>query len=249
MIKQDHPQGASADVQARLEDTERELDAVLTAVSHNMRAPLRAIAGFADVLREDLSGKIDESSENHLKRLCSRARALDGMLEGIVTLSRINRMPCVVTHEDVSFTCTDILRGLQDAHPRRIVSTRVTPSMEINTDRRLLRMALEALLGNAWKFTGHAPAARIDVDIRRSQTGGLVIRIEDNGCGFDAPAAGDRLYGPFQRFHSGDEHAGLGVGLAIAKRVVTKLHGTLSCDAAAGRGAIFTLTLPSTPCH
>lgn len=228
----------------RLHETERELNDVLYAISHDMRAPLRTINGFADALREDLSGKIDQTSEDYLKRICTSARTLDRMLEGVVVLSRINRTPTVIVHENVSATCADILRGLQDAHPKRIVSTRVTPGMEIDTDRRLLRIALEALIGNAWKFTAGTSAARITIDIARTHDSGLTITIGDNGTGFDMRGAGDRLFGLFQRFHPSDEHGGSGVGLASALRVTHKLGGGLTCRSEPGHGATFTMIIP-----
>lgn len=247
MIKQDSTPDSHPTAENRLHETERELNDVLYAISHDMRAPLRSISGFADALREDLSGKIDTTSEDYLKRICNSARTLDRMLEGVVVLSRINRTPVAVVHENVSATCVDILRGLQEAHPRRIVCTRVTPGMEIDTDRRLLRLALEALVGNAWKFTAGTASARITIDIVRQPDAGLTITIDDNGTGFDMHGAGDRLFGLFQRFHPSDEHGGSGVGLASALRVTHKLGGALTCRSEPGRGATFTLTIP--PAH
>lgn len=244
MIKQNSKPDAPEASAERLANTERELNEVLYAVSHDMRAPLRAISGFADALREDLSGRLDPTSEDYLKRICASSRTLERMLEGVVILSRINRASCVIVHDNVSATCVDILRGLQEAHPRRIVSTRVTPGMELDTDRRLLRQALEALIGNAWKFTAGVGAARIAVDIRREAGGGLAIVVEDNGVGFDTHAAADRLFGLFQRFHGSDDQGGSGVGLASALRIAHKLGGSLTCRSSPGHGATFTLSIP-----
>lgn len=235
---------ATAD-RERIAALEHELDALLHVISHDMRAPLRGIQGFAGALHEDYAGKLDKAGDDYLRRISAGARRLDRMLEGVVKLGRLNRHPVVLSHEDVTATAVDILNGLRQAEPGRAVTVYVTPGMEWNTDRKLFRVALDAVLDNAWKFTRPVQSARIEVRIAPDSHSRLVIRVSDNGVGFDAAHARDRLGSLFQRFHPPEDFPGEGLGLAMARRVLMRLGGTLSLESTPGGGTVATLKLPS----
>lgn len=237
----------SASTAARLRDTEHELDALLYAVSHDLRAPIRALEGFTGALREDYGDKLDETGRDYLRRLASASRKLDRMAEGLVKISRLNRHALTITHEDASATANDILLGLAEADPTRQVAGRVTPGLELNTDRKLMRTILDAILSNAWKFTRPIREPLIEVSGEHLQGGLLRIRIVDNGVGFDTRLAENRLFVAFQRFHAPDDFPGEGIGLALAHRGVMKLGGTITCSSAVGAGSTITLTLPTNP--
>lgn len=223
----------------RLAESEREMGAMLYAISHDVRAPLRALDGFALALEEDYSDRLDGPGLDYLARIRSGAKRMDRMIDSVVRLSRLQGKPLACEHADFSHMANDILSGLQAADGTRVVATWVDPRMELTTDRMVLRTALNELISNAWNFTAKTPGASIEVRTEPAPAGFFAFSVKDNGVGFDVSRAGDRLFGLFQRFHAPGEFPGEGAGLALARRAILLLGGTLGVESRPGAGAVF----------
>lgn len=229
----------------RLAESEREMGAMLYAISHDVRAPLRALDGIALALEEDYADRLDGTGLNYLARIRSGAKRMDRMIESIVRLSRLQSKPLASEYADFSHMANDILSGLQAADGKRVVVTWVDPKLELTTDRTVLRLALNELLTNAWNFTAKTPGASIEVRAESASAGWFAFSVRDNGVGFDVERAGDRLFGLFQRFHAPGEFPGEGAGLALARRAILLLGGTLSAQSKPGEGAVFHCMIPN----
>lgn len=228
-------------------DSERELRSVLYAVSHDVRAPLRALDGFALALEEDYADRLDEIGLDYLHRIRGGAQRMDRMIESIVRLARLALATSMREHADVSHMAGDILGGLRDGDPGRAgVQVVIEPGLEIaRCDRALVRTLLTELLSNAWKFT--AEQASPEIRVRRGEPvpGAFTFVIEDNGVGFDTERAGDRLFGLFQRFHAPGRFPGEGAGLALVRRAALLLGGDLSIESQPGRGTLVRGVIPN----
>lgn len=225
-------------------DRNHETRLLTDALAHDLRVPIRAIRGFASALGEDLDKDDPKAARAHLRRIVGAAERLDLMTESLVRLAKLGERTPVIVHENVSATCDDILTGLAESAPGRRVLIDVQRGLEIMTDRGILRLVLESLLHNAWKFTADTPDARIRVTGEKLPRAALRVRISDNGAGFDLTLAEPHLFTPFRRFHAGDTFPGLGLGLALSRRGVAKLDGDIRCESSPGAGCTITLTLP-----
>lgn len=228
----------------RLEESEREMRAMLYAISHDVRAPLRALDGFALALEEDYAERLDETGRDYLARIRSGSRRMDRMIESLTHLSRLQNMRVVSERCDFTHMANDILGGLREANATRVVTTRVDSGMELVCDRGLLRVVLKELLSNAWKFTAGVAAAEILVRREAAPAGVFAFSVTDNGEGFDVIRAGDRLFGLFQRFHPPGKFPGEGAGLALARRAILLQGGSLRAESAPGEGAVFHGVIP-----
>lgn len=226
---------------AELEASSRELDAFAYSVSHDLRAPLRSLAGFSEVLLEDYADVLDEEGRRYLSRIEANAARMARMIDDLLDLSRATRVELRRERVDVSALCRDILAELADAEPGRDVRATVADDMAAEGDPRLVRLVLQNLLSNAWKFTARQTPATITVD---SQTRGQVatFTVRDNGAGFDMNYV-DKLFDPFQRLHAVTDFDGTGIGLAIVQRIVQRHGGRAWADSRAGEGATFFFTL------
>lgn len=225
---------------AALEESRRELESLTYTVAHDLRAPLRAIDGFARALSEDCGERLDDDGRRYLQHVLDAAQRMSGMLEGLLGLARIHRAELHPTPVAFSRITHELVERLRAAEPSRAVEVVVPDDLTAECDASLFRIALEALLQNAWKFTrGRAPA-RIEIGVQ--STTPTVYFVRDNGVGFDTRYA-DKLFGPFQRLHSEREFEGVGVGLAAAQRVIRRHGGRIWADAAPDRGATFYFTL------
>lgn len=228
----------------RLHATENELRAVLFSISHDVRAPLRAINGFALALQEDHAQALGEAGLEHVARIRSAATRMDHMLEGVLRISRIAAKKPECERTDVSHMARDIVSGFRENFPPHAVEVEVESGLELMSDRTLVRALLHELLCNAWKFTRGAPGARIRVRREPSPPGWFCFSVRDNGHGFDPAQAGERLFGLFQCFHDRTQIPGEGVGLAVARRAAQVLGGDLRAESKPGQGAAFFCTLP-----
>lgn len=219
----------------------QELDTFSYAISHDLRAPLRAIAGFSDVLMEDHGEQLGESGRRVVSRIKTASRHLDQFTDDLLELSRAQRRPIHLEPVDLSALASEILDGLQAAHPARRVATRITPGLATLGDRVLLAAMVTNLLDNAWKFSARAEPARIEVG-REMRDGVEWFFIRDNGAGFDMAYA-EKLFQPFQRLHPASEFAGSGIGLATVKRIVERHGGVVRAEARPAEGATFRFTL------
>jgi light-regulated signal transduction histidine kinase (bacteriophytochrome) len=226
---------------AQLEAANRELESFSHAVSHDLRAPLRAVDGFSEILIEDYGGRLDETGRAHLRRIRGGAEHMTSLIDGLLSLSRLNRDELRMEQVDLSAMAAEIVATLQDDGRERDVRVTIAPGLLAECDPRLTRVALENLLGNAWKFTArreraHVEVGAVDVDDRRW------FYVRDDGAGFDMRYA-DSLFGAFQRLHRQDEFEGTGIGLATVQRIVHRHGGSIRAEGAEGLGATFLFTL------
>ncbi len=227
---------------AELEDANRELEAFSYSVSHDLRAPLRSIDGFSAALTRYYSGKLDAQGEDYLNRVRASAQHMGQLIEDILGLSRATRAEMHRQSVDLSALAGEVLAGLREAQPDRRVETVITAAMVAEGDPHLLRIVLDNLLGNAWKYTGRWPVARIEFG-ERTQAGEHIFFVRDNGAGFD-PAYAEKLFKPFQRLHTEDEFPGTGIGLALVQRIVRRHGGRVWAEGAVNKGATVYFTLP-----
>jgi signal transduction histidine kinase len=215
----------------------KELEAFSYSVSHDLRAPLRSIDGFAQALREDWGDRLDETGQDHLSRVRNAAQRMGRLIDDLLKLSRLSRMQVQRLDVNLGQIARDIARELEERNPMRKVEWIIDDDLRANCDPSLARIVLENLLGNAWKFTSKTPDARIEfTKMRDTDPPTFVIR--DNGAGFDMQYA-DKLFAPFQRLHGEREFPGTGIGLATVQRIVHKHGGEVWTRAEVGHGAAF----------
>lgn len=225
----------------KLEAANRELDAFSYSVSHDLRTPLRAIDGFSRQVYERYHDQLDEQARHYLTRVRAGVQHMSDLIDALLNLSRIGRTPVREEPTDLSALARDVAAGLERREPERTVSVDIEPGMQVRADSRLLRIVLENLLGNAWKFTSKRKDARIEMD-RTIEDGRTVYHVRDNGAGFDMALA-NKLFVPFQRLHMASEYEGTGVGLATVQRIVSRLGGRIWAEGKVGEGAVFSFTL------
>lgn len=224
------------------------LEAFAYTVSHDLRTPLGAINGMAQILGEDYGATLDDEGRQAIARILANARHMAGLIDGLLELSRANAGDLRLTEVDVSGMAREIGAGLTRAHADRPVALEVADGLVACADRRLVTSLVQNLLANAWKFTGKAAEPRIEVgqldagpdaapDAQRT------FYVRDNGAGFD-PGLGEKLFGAFQRLHRQDDFEGTGVGLATVRRVAERHGGRVWAEGAVGQGATFYFTLP-----
>ena len=225
----------------RLKEFEYDMNKIIHAVSHDLRAPLRGISGFARALEEDYGAKLDATGLDYLARIRQGAKRMDRMIDGVLTLARIPQSPVAHENADVTYIANDLLTSISERHPSRKVTVTVEPALTAISDRALIRILLRELLENAWKFTAENSGATIRVARVDAPAGRFAFSIGDNGTGFDAEAAGasGKLFGMFERFHGPDRFEGEGAGLAIAQGVARHLGGFLKVESRPGDGALF----------
>jgi signal transduction histidine kinase len=225
-----------------IEATNRELEAFSYSVSHDLRAPLRSITSFSQALLEDCGDMLDDQGRDYLDRVVRGGQKMAELIEDMMILSRISRSEMQRTPVDLSATALEVANGLAQGQPNREVEVKVKPGLVTNGDPKLLRIMMENLLANAWKFTGPCPDPRIEFGALPGDNGEPVFYVRDNGAGFDMKHAG-RLFTPFQRLHSEADFPGTGVGLATVQRVVRRHGGTVWAQSKVSEGATFFFTV------
>jgi light-regulated signal transduction histidine kinase (bacteriophytochrome) len=227
---------------AEIEATNRELESFSYSVSHDLRAPLRSITSFSQALLEDCADALDEQGRDYLDRVVRAGQRMAELIEDMMILSRISRSEMQRVPVDLSATALEIAGELAQGQPDRDVEVDIKPGLVTEGDPKLLRIMVENLLGNAWKFTGRQPEPRIEFGAVPSDNGNRVYYVRDNGAGFDEEHAG-RLFAPFQRLHSEAEFPGTGVGLATVQRVVRRHGGKVWARGKVSHGATFFFTV------
>ncbi len=233
---------------AQLKAVNEELESFTYSVSHDLRAPLRAIDGFSHALVEDYSDRLDPEGLDYLQRIRAGAQRMSQLIEDLMNLSKVASKGIDAGAIDFSGLAREVTQELRHGEPARQVDFTIATGLEVRGDRRLLRIMLENLIGNAWKYTSKKEQAKIVIGARLATPEepddgtGEVFFVRDNGAGFDMEHAGN-LFGAFQRMHSADEFPGSGIGLATAKRVINKHRGNIWAEAEVGRGATFYFTL------
>ncbi|MBI4754957.1 MAG: MASE1 domain-containing protein [Betaproteobacteria bacterium] len=226
---------------AALAASNRELEAFSYSVSHDLRAPLRALDGFSRLLEEEYGGRLDDTGRQYVTRIRYACRRIDGLIDGLLRLSRIGQAEFHPRPVDLGALALDALRALQERDPQRTVAVDVALEGPIQADPGMCRQLLEQLLDNAWKFSAGCEPARIEVG-EELQDGRRVFFVRDNGAGFDMAYA-QQLFAPFQRLHGPSEFEGSGIGLAIAQRIVHRHGGRIWAQSAVGQGTTVYFTL------
>jgi signal transduction histidine kinase len=222
---------------AELEATNRELEAFSASVAHDLRAPLRHIDGFSQILIEDHAANLGPDGRALLQRVRRGASHMKQLLEDLLRLSRVTSAALDRHRVDVSAMSHAVIEGLQIASPGHQPGVSIASDLAVDADPGMLQIALENLLGNAWKFTARTPGALISVGMQYDSASRALF-IRDNGAGFDAQQA-TRLFNAFQRYHAASEFEGNGVGLAIVERIVRRHGGRIWADSRPGAGATF----------
>jgi PAS domain S-box-containing protein len=225
----------------KLAATNKELEAFSYSVSHDLRSPLRSIDGFSQALLEDYQEKLDEKGQDYLRRLRGASQKMGELIDAILKLSRLTRSE--MRHEPINLSALakEIANRLQETQPERKVKFVIDKELTANGDPQLLRVLLENLLGNAWKFTKKQPQAEIEFSMEQNN-GKKAYFIRDNGAGFDMTYA-DKLFNAFQRLHDASEFPGTGIGLATVQRIIHRHGGAIWAEGAVGKGANFHFTL------
>jgi signal transduction histidine kinase len=224
----------------RHEQAVRDLDSFAHSVSHDLRAPLRVIDGFAQIVLEDYGEQIDALGREHLKRIVTAGARMNSMIDTLLSMSRMTAHDLRCERVDLSQAAHQLADELGRQEPGRRVDVVVAPGLAADGDPTLLHLVLQNLLGNAFKFSSRTPSARVEFGRQADTDHAFYVR--DNGAGFDMRFA-DRLFGVFQRLHSQSEFAGTGVGLATVQRIVRRHGGRIWAESEPGRGATFYFTL------
>ncbi|UJB68495.1 PAS domain S-box protein [Acaryochloris sp. 'Moss Beach'] len=232
---------------AQLEASNRELEAFAYSVSHDLRAPLRAIDGFSRALLEDYEDLFNDEANDYFDRIRNNVTRMSQLIDGLLDLSRVSRSQIHYTSVNLSTLAQEVIDQLQAAEPERQVNVQIMPDEAISADATLMRVILTNLLQNAWKFTHHHATAHIEFGLGNHK-GELTYFVRDDGAGFDMTYA-QKLFGVFQRLHSTHEFPGTGIGLASVQRAVHRHGGTVWAEAAPEQGATFYFTVPSSHSH
>jgi signal transduction histidine kinase len=229
-------------VQTReLEQRNSELEAFAHAVSHDLRSPLRTIRGFTQALLEDFDGQLPAAARDHLVRVMAGALRMSKLIDTLLELSRSSRVDLRRQAFDLSCLARSVANELAESDRRRQVDCSVQECLPVTADPALIRIVLENLMGNAWKFTAKAAHPAIEVGAL-SGNGGPVYFVRDNGAGFDAARA-QRLFQPFERLHAATDFPGTGIGLSTTRRIVERHGGEIWAESTPAAGATFFFTL------
>jgi signal transduction histidine kinase len=226
-----------------LAQANRELEAFAYSVSHDLRTPLRSIHGFACVLEEEEAGQLSDAGRKHLKRIQDGSRRMGQLITDLLSLTHLNRARMHQEPVNLSELALSIAGELRRSEPQREVDWHIDVGLQAMADPGLMRVVLQNLLGNAWKYTSQTPQARISFTQEHSADGMTTFCVRDNGAGFDMAYAG-QLFQPFRRLHAHHEFEGSGVGLATVSRVIRRHGGEVRGEGAVGQGAAFYFTLP-----
>jgi len=230
-----------ADRTSELAAANRELEAFSYSVSHDLRAPLRAIDGFSKALLTDYTPNLDQRGVHFLERVRAATQRMSELIDDMLQLAKVTRRPLERSEVDVTKAAQDVANELARRNPDRHVSFTVEPDLQASADPHLLAIVFENLLGNAWKFTGNRTEARVEVG-RTSLENEQAFFVRDNGAGFDAAYA-SKLFGPFQRLHDESQFEGTGIGLATVKRIIARHGGHVAAEGVEDEGATFYFTL------
>ena len=235
--------------EAALRQSNRELEEFAHSLSHDLRAPLSVMSAFGGLLSQELAGSEDAKVRHYLARIQASAALGEELIEALLLLDRVSRLPLCIEPVDLSALANRLLGELRNFEPGREVSIQVQEGLSAPADPRLAQIVMKQLLDNAWKFTARRADARIEVGMEHpgdGEAGDPVFFVRDNGSGFDMAYAG-KLFRIFQRLHTRKDVAGTGAGLVTARRAIDRHGGSIWADTRAGEGATFSFTLPSAP--
>jgi light-regulated signal transduction histidine kinase (bacteriophytochrome) len=227
---------------ARLQQLNGELESFSYSVSHDLAAPLRIISGFSRALLEDYADSLDTEGKEHLLTICSSTQRMKQIMDDLLMLSRVTRREIRRETVNLSRMAAEVAGLLEKEHPGRKAEVIIDPDLRAEADTGLVRILLDNLLENAWKYSEKREVIRVEVGKTMTQQG-MAFFVKDNGAGFDMKYAG-KLFDAFQRLHSGRDFPGTGVGLATVQRIVTRHGGQIWAWSEPDKGAVFYFTLP-----
>ncbi|MBX3017207.1 MAG: CHASE3 domain-containing protein [Bdellovibrionaceae bacterium] len=230
---------------SRLAAANSELEAFSYSVSHDLRGPLRGIDGFSQILIEDETGRLSPESQRHIGFIRDGVRKMGQLIDDLLNLSRISKADLQAEKTDAAGVAREVLADLREAHPNRKVEYFADAEIPVRADPALLKILLQNLLGNAWKFTGRIEHARIEVR-GIADVGATGFKVIDNGAGFDMNFQA-KLFQAFQRLHSAKEFEGTGIGLALCRRIVQRHGGRIWAEGQLGQGATIQVLFPTSP--
>jgi light-regulated signal transduction histidine kinase (bacteriophytochrome) len=233
-------------IEAALRLSNHELEAFSYSVSHDLRSPLNTVDGFSRLLAKQLGTDAGDKVTHYLARIQAGVAQMGQLIEDLLSLAQVSRAPLSSKVVDLSALARSIADECQARDPERKSVVKIEKGLKAHGDDRLLRVVMENLLGNAWKFSSHEAVTEITVGHTLDAAGQPEFFVRDNGAGFDM-AYVDKLFNPFQRLHAASEFPGTGIGLATSSRVIKRHGGRLWAEAEPGRGATFFFTLPKTP--
>ena len=231
----------AADDAAAAESSGAEQESFSYTISHDLRAPIRVVEGFTKIVKEDYGRLLDRVGNDHLDRVLAAAARMNNMIDALLALSKLSSQPLARQTVNLSQLAGYVADDLRRQWPERVVKVDIEAGLQVQGDATLLRVVIENLLGNAWKYTSKCSEARIVFE--RSPQGGDVFTVRDNGAGFDMRFS-DRLFGVFQRLHSANDFPGTGIGLASVRRIVRRHGGEIWGEAEVNQGAQFHFSLP-----
>ena len=220
---------------------EAEQESFSYTISHDLRAPIRVVEGFTKIVKEDYGRLLDRVGNDHLDRVLGAAARMNNMIDALLALSKLSSQPLARQTVNLSQLAGYVADDLRRQWPERVVNIEIEPGVQVQGDATLLRVVIENLLGNAWKYTSKCSDAHINFE--RSTQGTDLFTVRDNGAGFDMRFS-DRLFGVFQRLHSANDFPGTGIGLASVRRIVRRHGGEIWGEAEVNQGAKFHFSLP-----
>jgi PAS domain S-box-containing protein len=225
-----------------LQASNKELESYSYSIAHDLRAPLRAIVSFSQILKNDIQAKLTPDDLTHLDRVIAAGKKMSDLIDDILELSRIARKDIHITDVNLSRIATDIINSLKQSHPNRVVDNQVENDLIVSGDERLLECVLQNLLENAWKFTQDISPSIIQIGALKNSPEPVYF-VKDNGIGFDTQYV-EKLFQPFHRLHTAEKYEGTGIGLATVKRIIQRHGGRVWAESEKGRGATFYFSLP-----
>ncbi|MHA2425697.1 MAG: PAS domain S-box protein, partial [Candidatus Thorarchaeota archaeon] len=226
---------------AELQAANKELESFAYSVSHDLRAPLRSIDGFSNAILEDYYNVVDDTGKDYLTRIQKGARGMSNLIDAILSLSKITRANMDRIDVNLSTLSEEAIIELQATDPEREVMVDIQENIVMRCDKRLMRVVLQNLIGNSWKFTKNRPVSRIDIGLTEMD-GKQVFFVKDNGVGFEMGDK-EKLFKPFQRLHKADDFEGSGIGLATVQRAIARHGGRIWAESQKGSGTTFFFTL------
>ena len=225
-----------------LHDANRELESFSYSVSHDLRAPLRSIDGFSQALVEDIGEHLPDEARSHLDRIRHATRRMGRLIDDLMALSKVGRAEMSRERVDLSDVAEQVVAELRRQQPARQIAVTIAPGLTARADAPLVRLAMQNLIENAWKFTSRRDLSTIEIGQTRDGERGPAFFVRDNGAGFD-PEYSHKLFGPFQRLHAVSEFPGTGIGLATVQRIVHRHGGRVWAEGRIDGGACFYFTL------
>jgi signal transduction histidine kinase len=228
----------------QLQAINRELEAFSFSVSHDLKSPLAAMDSITYVLAESLKGRLQSSEQFYMERIRSGCAEMTSLIDAMLGLHRVSHdLPLTLSNADLSQIAEGIAEELREEDPARPALVRIDPSMSVDCDPALMAIALRNLIGNAWKFSAKKALTHIEVRIDERTESHVLLRVSDQGAGFD-PRYADRLFAPFGRLHHSTDFPGTGIGLATVERIVRRHSGSIRAESRPGEGATFWIMLP-----